>query len=100
MICATRRGVRRSTVAGQGKRKRPTLQSIVNGLDAIKAKHGIEGRPFGARVLTSNVSVAGISTLGFRHPTKKATAGRYAFLKARTASLNQADAKAKAKAAA
>lgn len=80
MTCASKRGVRRSTLAGKDKRKLPTLDGIVSELAKAKRPCRLEGRQIGRRVLTQVIEGGGVRSLAFRHPTKKATAGRYAVL--------------------
>lgn len=80
MICATRRGIRRSTLAGRAGRKVLTLDDAVRELMKHKAKFRLRGRQIGRRVHATTVQSPGFKVMGFRHPTKKATAGRYAFL--------------------
>lgn len=90
MICATKRGVRRSTMAGKQKPAAPSLQTIAQRLEKDDAKFGVDGRPHGSRVLVAVFSHRGAATLDFHHPTKKATRGRYAFLRTNAAAAERA----------
>lgn len=81
MTCATKRGVRRSTIAGKDKRHVLTLDAAVRELTDAKRGFRLQGRHIGRRVLAMiSGGAGGVRTLGFRHPTKKATRGRCAFL--------------------
>lgn len=80
MTHATRRGIKRSSLAGRARKSLPTLASIAQRLDADKRSYGLYGRFRGARVLTFMSGNMAAATMTFRHPTKRATAGRYAFL--------------------
>lgn len=80
MVFATKRGVRRSTATGKQKRRNNSLLDIAGALDKAQAKYGLSGHVRGERRMAGfHPSVVGV-TMAFRHPTKKATAGRYGFL--------------------
>lgn len=80
MSHATRRGVRRSTLAGRDKRRRLTLDKAIKELRETKSRFGLTGRPVGRRVLTQIIDRPAARIITFRHPTKRSTAGRLCFI--------------------
>lgn len=89
MIHATRRGVRRSTPSGNLQRKVATLQQALDKAEAEGRPCRLDGRPRGARILCAMMSMPASVMLTFRHPTKRATEGRYAFLQVSTAPVQK-----------
>lgn len=80
MIHATRRGVRRSTASGRQGFGKTSLMSFLQALGEAKRPASLDGYPRGARVAIARMDGPGAVMYTFRHPTKKATSGRYAFL--------------------
>src|SRR5262249_20401512 len=84
MICATRRGVRRSTVAGRTKTKAIELDAVLRRFEAEKISGTLEGRPKGRRIRIYSIgSLRGEFYSAFAHPTKKMTRGRLVKLRSR-----------------
>lgn len=92
MICATRRGVRRSTQAGRQKAKAIELDAVLRRFEKEKIPGKLEGRVIGRRIRIFSVGpLRGEYSSAFAHPTKRMTAGRLVKLKSRVPAEPSAD---------
>lgn len=80
MQSITRRSVRRSSLAGREKQGRATLKKFLAGLEERKMPSRLTGRPQGSRIVDNVKRLHRTMPATFRHPTKKATKGRLAFV--------------------
>ncbi len=75
MSTITARSIRRASTTFRG---RATLRGFSEFLRSKGVSHGFAGRPAGSRVLTATAVVGAFLSATFRHPTKRATAARFA----------------------
>lgn len=77
MDTASDRTIRRRDPRRQGA---ITLKEAVEHLEKIKRPFTLRGRPHGGYIISTNQLLGRTKVMSFRHPTKRATAGRVAFL--------------------